>query len=212
MGAMLGLPIASKRPVKNASGRNGVFDEEDHLAVSFEMHLKEHSLDAFSEEKKNDFCRHVCDNLECDHVDIEKLNEGSVVIYAHAVGFFHEDHRAEAAMQIQRGQAVSEDVWGQHLIPRPPEHTTGKHRASHWLQTQRDLHLVPAVQPATAVKATTLGLPKRQGTSIVVTTTPATTYPSPGASYVQSVSRPMAASVSSAPTRSSVHFAPTPAN
>lgn len=137
-------------------------------------------------------------------MEIEKLNEGSVIIYAHAVGFYHEAHRQTAGEKIQRGEAINEAVWGAHQVLRPPEHTMRKHRASHWLQTQRDQYLVQVVQPATAVTVTTLGM--RKGCSPIVCTTLSTGT---------TLSRPMAPSVSSSATRvsrGSVHFAPTPAN
>ena len=108
----------------------GIHEEEEHLAVSFEMHLTEYSLDCFGEEQRNQFCKHVCDTVECDHVGIEKLNDGSVIINAHAVGFFHEDHRKMAADTIHSGEAVKQGVWGAHLVHRPPEHTMSKRPAT----------------------------------------------------------------------------------
>ena len=48
------------------------------------------------------------------------LNKTSLVIYAHAVGFYHEDHRAVAADKIYRGQASPFGKGGQTGSTRSP--------------------------------------------------------------------------------------------
>eukprot|EP00928_Gymnodinium_smaydae_P035732 TRINITY_DN25096_c0_g4_i1.p1 TRINITY_DN25096_c0_g4~~TRINITY_DN25096_c0_g4_i1.p1 ORF type:complete len:506 (+),score=124.58 TRINITY_DN25096_c0_g4_i1:171-1688(+) len=115
-------------------------EEEDHLALAFELRLEDHTLDSFPQEKREDFRRHVAERLGCDAVRIHSLREGSVIVEAHAVGFVHEGHALNALEKIRSGQAVHADTWGPHGVSSHPQLTSQRHRASARLRGQRTMH------------------------------------------------------------------------
>eukprot|EP00927_Polykrikos_kofoidii_P003892 TRINITY_DN11561_c0_g1_i1.p1 TRINITY_DN11561_c0_g1~~TRINITY_DN11561_c0_g1_i1.p1 ORF type:complete len:970 (+),score=222.04 TRINITY_DN11561_c0_g1_i1:92-3001(+) len=110
--------------------------EEEHLAVSFDVHLEEHTLSGFNEAKQRELCSHIAVNLGCDRVEIVNLRSGSVVCETHAIGFFHEEHQREAVSKVRRGEAVHENVWGVHSVSEEPACLTKMHRASPWLESR----------------------------------------------------------------------------
>jgi hypothetical protein len=136
---MIALPIA-KRCETLASGRVAMGAEHDHLAVAFELHMQEQSFEDLQRdrEKKTLLCKHVASNLDCDHVEVCVTPGGGSIVEIQAVGFVHEDHARDAVRKVLSGDVVHQDVWGASKVLGGPQHKTKQHRASRWLQLQRE--------------------------------------------------------------------------
>jgi hypothetical protein len=146
-------------------------DEEECLAIDFELHLQEHTLESFGEARQQQFRKDVAQNLVCDHVSLVHFKDGSLLVRAHAVGFAHSSHRNTATDKINQGVALDREAWGSHRLVSPPKPFAKRHRASPWLKhlksaTGNDASAPEVVADSAAGVASSIGAQLPQGTPL----------------------------------------------
>eukprot|EP00929_Paragymnodinium_shiwhaense_P079382 TRINITY_DN41313_c0_g1_i5.p1 TRINITY_DN41313_c0_g1~~TRINITY_DN41313_c0_g1_i5.p1 ORF type:complete len:1040 (+),score=251.64 TRINITY_DN41313_c0_g1_i5:142-3120(+) len=141
-----------------------VSSKEEHLALTFTVHLEEMKQSALTAVKQRDLCAHLTKVLGCDLAEVVRLQEeaeadGCCSADMVAVGFPSSGHAARASDKLRRPEVISQLAWGSTRIPEASiRQTMCRHRPSNWLQARQlrsaTMRLPDSLQSATEDEST----------------------------------------------------------